>query len=190
MSFLDRLLGTSKPVKSKTENLFAMSTAIITLQTSLHLEPTNEGMLCFKAIDSLQFEELKRDMGELLRIRANDTASQMSAQADEYGFQWAVLRTKEFEDLVTTIHMLSEELKSRGFGEQLLASVFRFRDEQGRSVFWVYNYKRGAFYPFVPKAGQQRDNAYELRLATLMERELPMEKELERWYAIWGIPTS
>ncbi|MGH2411305.1 MAG: PspA-associated protein PspAB, partial [Chloroflexota bacterium] len=32
MSFLDRLLGTSKPVASKTEALFAMTTAVITLQ--------------------------------------------------------------------------------------------------------------------------------------------------------------
>jgi hypothetical protein len=189
MSFLDRLLGTSKPVASKTENLFAMSTAVITLQTSLHLEPTNEGMLCFSAIESVQFDELRRDITELLRIRANDTQSQMSARADEYGYQWAVLRTKEFEDLVTTIHMLSEELKARGFGDRLLASIFRFKDEEGRSVFWIYNYKRGAFYPFVPRPGQQRDNAYELRLSTMMGRELPIEKELERWYAIWGIPT-
>jgi hypothetical protein len=188
MSFLDRLLGTAKPVKTKTENLFALSTAVITLQTSLHLDPTNEGMLCFKAIDSVQFNDLKRDITELLRIRANDTAALMSAQTDEYGFQWAVLRTKEFEDLITTIHMLSEELKSRGFGDRLLSSVFRFRDEDGRSIFWIYNYQRGAFYPFVPRPGQQRDNAYELRLSTLVGRELPIEKELERWYAIWGLP--
>ena len=75
----------------------------------------------------MQFDELRRDITELLKIRANDTESQMRASADEYGFQWAVLRTKEFEDLVTTLHMISEELKARGFGEQLLASVFRFQ---------------------------------------------------------------
>ena len=188
MSFLDRLLGTAKPVQSKTDGLFAMSTAVVTLQTSLHLEPSLEGALCFKAIDSVQFDELRRDIVELLKIRANDTESQMRSSADEYGFQWAVLRTKEFEDLVTTIHMISEELKARGFGEQLLASVFRFKDETGRSVFWVYNYKRGTFYPFVPKPGQERDNVYELRLSSLMQREMPVEKELERWYAMWGMP--
>jgi len=188
VGFFARLLGVSKPVASKTENLFALSTAVITLQTSLHLDPTNEEALCFKAIDSVRFDELRRDIDELLKIRANDTAAQMDARADEYGFQWVVLRTKEFEDLVTTIHMVSEELKARGFGEQLLASVFRFTGEGGRSVFWVYNYKRGTFYPFVPKPGQQRDNAYELRLASMMEREMPIEKELERWYAMWGMP--
>jgi hypothetical protein len=190
MSFLERLLGTSKPVQSKTDGLFAMSTAVVTLQTSLHLEPFNEGALCFKAIESVQFDDLRRDITELLTIRANDTASQMSASADEYGFQWAVLRTKEFEDLVTTMHMISEELKARGFGEQLLAAAFRFKDENARSVFWVYNYKRGSFYPFVPRQGQQRDNAYELRLSSYMQRELPVEKELERWYAMWGMPFS
>lgn len=188
MGFFSRLLGTSKPVASKTENLFAISTAVITLQASLHLEPTNEGALCFKAIESADFDALKSDIDGLLRIRARDTASQMEARADEYGFQWMVLRTQQFEDLVTTIHVISEELKSRSFGEQLLASVFRFKGEDGRGVFWVYNYKRGAFYPFVPKPGQQRDNAYELRLSSFMAREMPIEKELERWYAMWGMP--
>ena len=43
--------------------------------------------------------------------------------------------------------------------------MFAFRDEQGKPLYWIYNYKRGAFYPFVPSGGeQQRDNERELRL--------------------------
>lgn len=187
MSFLDRLLGTSKPIASKTENLFAMTTAVITLQTSLAIEPTNQAALYFKAIDSSRFDELARDITELLKIRANETEAEMHARADEYGYQWIVLHTQQFEDLVTTLHLVSEELKSRGFGEQLLSAVFKFTSE-ARTVFWIYNYKRGTFYPYVPKGSQQRDNAYELRLDVAMSRELPMEKEKESWYAIYGLP--
>ncbi|HEY8285057.1 MAG TPA: hypothetical protein VIJ28_11785 [Chloroflexota bacterium] len=187
MSFLDRLLGTSKPVASKTEALFAMTTAVITLQTSLHLEPSNAAALCFKAIDVGRFEELKQDIEALLKIRAADTKSTMSTMTDTYGYQWIILQTEQFEDLVTTIHLMSEELKSRGFGEQLLSSVFKFTGD-GRNVYWIYNYKRGTFYPMVPTGGQTRDNAFELRLKTLMERELPIEPELERWYSLWGSP--
>ena len=29
---------------------------------------------------------------------------------------------------------------------------------------------------------------YELRLATMMKREMPIEEELERWYALWDAP--
>ena len=36
---------------------------------------------------------------------------------------------------------------------------------------------------------EQRDNATEMRLGTIMEEEgIPVEKSLEHWYALWGIP--
>lgn len=187
MGFLNRILGIQKPVASKMDNLFAMTSAVITLQTALGLTPTNEAALCFKAIESADFESLNRDIQELLKIRANDTEARMDAQSDEYGFQWAVLRTPQFEDLVTTTHVLGSELRDRGYGDRLLAAVFKFQGE-GRTVYWVYNYKRGTFYPFVPRGNGQRDNAYELRLQSQIGTELPVEKELERWYAMWGMP--
>jgi len=48
---------------------------------------------------------------------------------------------------------------------------------------------RRTFYPFVPLGrSKERDNALELRLSSAMEHELPIEKELERWYPMWDIP--
>jgi hypothetical protein len=67
--------------------------------------------------------------------------------------------------------------------------VFPFRDEASKPVYWIYNYKRGSFYPFVPAAGaQQRDSERELRLKAQIGAELPIEPELERWFPLWGIP--
>ena len=187
--FLDRLLGTQKPVASKTEGLFAMTTAVITLQTSLNLQPSDQAAFSFNAIEAARFEALQRDINELLQIRAKDTGatSSMHAFSDDLGYQWAIVQTAQFEDLVTTIHVISEELRSGGYGDRLSFAVFKFTGDS-RTVYWIYNYKRGKFYPFVPKGNQQRDNAYELRLATAMERELPMEKEYEYWYPVWGMP--
>jgi hypothetical protein len=189
MSFLDRLLGTQKPVASKTEGLFAMTTAVITLQASLNLVPSDQAAFSFSAIQAADFEALERDIADLLQIRARDTGTQsrMRTLNDDLGYQWAILQTEQFEDLVTTIHVVSEELRSRGYSDRLSFAVFKFTGDN-RTVYWIYNYKRGKFYPFVPRGNQQRDNAYELRLATAMERELPVEKELERWYAVWGMP--
>lgn len=50
-----------------------------------------------------------------------------------------------------------------------------------------FNFKQAAFYPFVPK-GKQKDSSYEFRLRSIMEKELPIEKEVERWYPLWDIP--
>ena len=71
----------------------------------------------------------------------------------------------------------------------ILAAVFAFRDEKDRPLYWIYNYKRGTFYPFVPSGGeQQRDNERELRLKAQIGQDLPVEPELERWFPLWGIP--
>jgi hypothetical protein len=41
----------------------------------------------------------------------------------------------------------------------------------------------------VPAGGeQQRDSERELVLKAQIGAELPVEKELERWFPLWGIP--
>jgi hypothetical protein len=53
----------------------------------------------------------------------------------------------------------------------------------------VYNVKRGKFYPLVLSGERERDNSAEMRLGGLMEEEsIPVERSLEQWYALWGIP--
>ncbi len=54
----------------------------------------------------------------------------------------------------------------------------------------VYGYKRGTFYPFAPREGKVRDNTLELRVQSMLAHELPLEPELERWYAVWDSPTG
>jgi hypothetical protein len=84
--------------------------------------------------------------------------------------------------------LVSQTLQEQGLGRQLLAAVFKFLEGE-RAVYWIYNYKRGSFYPLVPgSAERSRDNAAELRLRSLMERELPVEPDLQRWYPLWEIP--
>ena len=66
--------------------------------------------------------------------------------------------------------------------------MFRFESD-GKPVYLIYGYKRGAFWPFVPKGeGQQRDNARELELKAKLEEELPIEQDLSRWFATYGAP--
>ena len=84
--------------------------------------------------------------------------------------------------------MVGETFTEHGYGDRLLAAVFGFEYER-RKAYWVYNIKRGTFYPLVLAGERQRDNATEMRLAALMEEEkIPVEKSLEQWYALWGIP--
>jgi hypothetical protein len=100
-----------------------------------------------------------------------------------------VLSDPDFEDLVVGINAVSTALEAGGYSDRILAAVFPFEDEAGKRVYWIYNYKRGSFYPFVPAGGgQQRDSERELRLKAQIGGELPIEPELERWFPLWGIP--
>lgn len=189
MSFFDSLLGRTSPAPSRLEQLFAMSTAHITLQAKLELRSAGKAGICFKPVTSSAYGQTEREIEDLLRVSARTTGSGVRTSKDDYGFRWVIVEDPDFEDLVTTIHIVSQTLQEHGFGDQLLAALFHFRDSEDRSTFWVYSYKRGKFYPFVPAGtANQRDNARELHLRSVMEGELPVETELERWYPLWGAP--
>ena len=77
---------------------------------------------------------------------------------------------------------------ARASGPSSSASIFRF-DGGKHPVYWIYSYKRGAFWPFVPTGKEQeRDNAEELELKAKLEKELPIEPDLTRWFAMFDAP--
>ena len=185
MGILDTLLGRSRLPKPKPDKLFAMSTAYVTLNTNLNL--TSEGAgICFKPIEASRFQSAEIEIRELLQQSCKETNTQYSIKKDSYGYLWVILNDPDFEDLVATLYMVSETLKEHGFGELLLCAVFKFRGES--TVYWIYNYKQATFYPFVPAGNKKRDSSYEFRLRAIMEKELPVERDVERWYPLWDIP--
>lgn len=188
-SFLDALLGRGVgPVASKSEPIFAISTAEITLQTTLELQPTGRAALAFRGIENSHFQQMEREIRDLLALGARATGTEVSTASDSFGYRWVLLRDPDFPDLVTTMHLASSTLEEQGFGKALLAAAFEFRHAERGVVYWLYNFKRGTFYPFVPRPTRRRDNAFELRMKALLQGELPIEPELERWYPLWDIP--
>jgi hypothetical protein len=147
--------------------------------------------VCFKSLSAGEFVRAENELQQLLDAVAVESGSKISRQTDEFGFEWLVVHDGDFEDLVTTVHLVASELQSRGFGPQLLAAVFPFERkgfDAGR-VYWIYGFKRGAFWPFVPKGeGKERDNAEELELKAKLEQELPIEPDLSRWFAVFDAP--
>ena len=166
-----------------------MGKAAITLEVSLDLRPTGRAGVCFKSIEAGVFDELVREIEELLRATGGETGTTVRRLDDGLGFSWVVIEDPDLEDLVTTTHVVSQSLEERGFSEQLLCAVFGFDGPPG-AVDIVYGYKRGTFYPFAPREDKSRDNTLELRVQSMVASELPLEPELERWYAVWDAPTS
>ncbi len=188
MKWFDIILGRTRPVASSVENLFSMSTARISLAATLGASPTGRAGITFKPVEASDFDAAENELKGLLEITAKQSRTSSRMVGDRYGYAWVLFEDDGFENLVAALHMTSLTLREHGFEDQLLAAVFQFRDSHGREVYWIYNYKRGCFYPFVPLEDQKRDNAYELRLRALMEKEMPLEPELERWYPLWDLP--
>jgi len=190
MGFFDVLTGRRKlkqPVP--TDRVFAMSTAAVTLELELGLKSTGRAGIVFQPLSTADFGAVVRDMEEVVRGTGEETGTAITTHDDEFGYRWMILADPDFEDVVVGINAVSTALEAGGYGERVLAAVFAFADEAGRPVHWIYNYKRGAFYPFVPAEGaQQRDTERELRLKAQIGRELPVEPELERWFPLWGVP--
>jgi hypothetical protein len=187
MRLLDILLGRTRPARSQLDRLFAVSTAQLTLTVNQQLQLGERAGICFRPLAAARFEALRNEIEQLLKLSERTTGTAVVTQTDTYGFQWALLADPDFEDLVATIHMVSLSLEEQGAGDRLLAAVFKFLDG-AQPVYWIYNYKRGTFYPFIPTGDRRRDNASELRLAAALEHELPIEKDETRWYPLWGVP--
>lgn len=189
MGLLDVILGRRKLEAPAQDRLFALSTAYVTLETELGLRSRGVAGIVFQPLATADFQQIVHDMEEVVRATGGDAGTGVETHDDRFDYRWMVLRDPDFDDLVVGINAVSVALQGGGYGDRILCAVFAFEDERGRPLYWIYNYKRGAFYPFAPAGGeQQRDTERELRIKAQLGAELPVEAELERWFPLWGIP--
>ncbi|HEX3509858.1 MAG TPA: hypothetical protein VHT27_02045 [Solirubrobacteraceae bacterium] len=194
MGLRDILTGRHEVKGPAPDKLFAISTAYITLETEHQIAPTGAAAIVFQALATSEFEATIKDMEEVVRATGGDSGTTVSTSDDEYGYRWMTLRNPEgapsVEDLAVGINAVSGSIETAGHGDRLLCAVFAFSDAQKRPVYFIYNYKRGFWYPFVPDpaAEKTRLTERELQLKAQMGTEMPIEPEIERWFPLWGIP--
>jgi hypothetical protein len=191
MSLKDMLTGRHQVKGPAPDHLFAITTAYITLQTEHQIDPGGTAAIVFQPLATS--EATIREMEEVVKATGGETGTQVATQDDSFGYRWMVLRNPagapSVEDLAVGINAVSSSIEMGGHGERLLCAVFAFTDSNKRKLYFIYNYKRGFWYPFVPAGGaQERSTERELQLKAQMNGELPMEPELERWFPLWGIP--
>ncbi|MFG2598138.1 hypothetical protein [Streptomyces sp. NPDC048462] len=192
MGLLDTILGRSKPVRPDLDQLFAVPSAALTLQAATGFVPTGLGSVCFAGVEGATFARIQQDVRELLDADTASGGIPVEFSRDSYGYTW-LLASQPAEDtaaLVNDLHAVNTLLQDGGFGPQLLCSLIAFRDDQDRPLALVYLYKRGTFYPFapVPGSGEKRDNQLELQTRAALGDDLRVEKDLARWFPVWGAP--
>ena len=191
MGFLDTLLGRTKPVQPKLDDLFALPSAAVTLEAGAGFTPTGSGSVCFRPVEGRSFADVQKDVTELLDMSAGQEGGlPVEVSKDDYGFTWVVdsRMSSEVDALVTDLHAVNSALVDNGFGPQLLCTLVAFRDAEERRLALIYLFKRGTFYPFAPLAGEKRDNALELQVKGAIGPDLKWEQDLGRWFPVWGAP--
>jgi hypothetical protein len=170
------------------ERLFALTTAYVTLETSYGITTAGVGGIAVQALATADFKAVMKDTEDVVKATAGEFEATVESRDDAFGFRWVIVRTAEVENLVVGINGVSSSVEAGGYGERLLCAVFAFKDAGG-PINFIYNYKRGAWYPFVPAPGdRERNTERELQLKAQIGSELPIEPELERWFPLWGIP--
>jgi PspA associated protein B len=190
VGFLDALLGTKGKLKGPApDRLFAMTTANVTMETGLGLKTRGSAGVVFQPIGTADFKQMVAETEELLAGTAEETGTKIETHDDEYGYRWLILEDPDFDDLVVAMNTVSVELQGAGYGDRLLASAFAYEDENGKPVYFLYNFKRGKYYPFVPAPGDKaRNTEEELRIKAQLARDLPWEEDMARWFPLWDIP--
>ncbi len=172
------------------DDLFGMSTAYVTMEAELGYEPTGEAALCFSDVDSTAFRETVEEVREILAAAEEDTGTIADFREDSHGTQWIVVTADDFEDLVTSLYFGADTLIEGRYGSRLLAALFAFEateraGDPGHLVYWVYSFRRGAYYPFAPTGTNERNERVELKLSTLLDGELDVEDDRGYWYPLW-----
>lgn len=203
MGLLDALTGRHKVKGPAPDRLFAITTAYVALEAEHQIKPAGDAAIVFQALKTAEFEGAIKDMEEVVKATGGESGVQVHTEDDSFGYRWMVLDGAGVEDLAVGINAVSGSIETAGHGERLLCAVFAFQDAQRRPVYFIYNYKRGYWYPFVPAGATastsstrsygsdqtgERATERELQLKAQMSGELPIEPELERWFPLWGIP--
>jgi hypothetical protein len=184
----DVLFGRKKLKGPARDRLFALTTAAVTLDLECGLKTAGVGAVVFKPLSAGEFAQVDKDVEELLASVAASSGSTLERKKDTFGFEWVVVRDPDLEDQVTAVYAVGKEFSERGFGAQLLAAPFRFEGGD-HPVYWIYGFKTGTFWPFVPTGEkQERDNPRELQLKAQLEKELPIEPDLTKWFGLFDAP--
>lgn len=186
MGFLDAIFGRSTPPQADLEVLFSVPQAALSLQAQ-GFGVLGQGAVCFRDSEGSADDDVIAEVEQIIGL---DEGVTVERGRDDFGFTWlSVARpTEDIVSLTTDLHALNSSLADHGFGSALLCSTFLF-EHHDRPLALVYLFKRGTFYPFVPEPGvQRRDNALELQIRGIIASDVPVEKDLSRWLAIWGAP--
>ena len=121
MGFLETLFGRTPVPKAREDQIFAITTAWLTLQTAAGLEPCHRAGIVFRDLPAGRFDQLTADVKQLIGLESGDTGMQLQEHRDQFGFDWLILSGADVPDLTTALHGIAQSLMEQGLGDLHIA---------------------------------------------------------------------
>jgi hypothetical protein len=172
------VLGRPEPQRARADLVGGITAARFTFET--------EGLDMRAAGVAWQPPEPPLDC--LLEGLAEDPGLRAFRNDDEFGFRWLTLAGGNLDDLAIAVGLVAEMFERASRWEQLVCAGFGFERPRRPPVFWIYSFASGSFHAFVPVGPGRRDAREELRLHRVAARDLRLEPDPQRWYALWEMP--
>ena len=187
MGLWEAMRGRSRPPRNNLDALFLVPSAAVTLQTAAGFTPTGSGSVCYRAAAGAAFDQTQAEIVAL--VDDDPQTPEVTISRDAFGFTWLTVQgdPDDLAGLCADLHAVNATLEAQGFADGLLCSLVPFAGP-GQRFGLVYLYKQGTFYPFAPTGPDSRDNLLEISVRDHLAAELPMEKSLQRWLALWEAP--
>ena len=171
------------------------------LERDREVSPSRRAGLLFRPDAENEFlNGMGRELIHILNEGEGATKTAASLTDDEHGTSWVVFEDGNFTDLVSSVYTIGNAMIHNQAGANRIAAVFEFYRSAGSRTgetdwapgtigYWIYRYDRQRFYPFVPEGDEERNRPGELQISRMMRNaKISIEKELEEWRPIWGIP--
>ena len=125
-------------------------TAYVTLETEHeHHDARQGGDRLPAAGDGRLPADRQRHGGGRARHRRGDR-HELETSDDEFGYRWMIVRDPDLEDLAVGDQRGHRRARGRRLQRPRAVRRLRLRGPPKQPLYFIYNYKRGAWYPFVP----------------------------------------
>ena len=174
------------------ERLFALSTARVTLETELGLKSAGVGGRLLQAAVGRRVRA-RRERAAAAARRGRGRVG-LEDRAQDGRVRLRVADRPRRRPRGSRHDRAPGRLRARrraASAPQLLAAVFRFEGkgfDGGRSTGSTATSAARSGRSCRPATGKERDNAEELELKAKLEKELPIEQDLTRWFALFDAP--
>ena len=191
MGLLDTILGRSKPVRPDLDRLFALPSAVISLEAGAGFVPTGLGSVCFAGVEGGGFARIRDDVRELLDADNERADAPVEFSQDAYGYTWLLARHPPDDPPPSSMTCTRSTHCSRTAASGPSCCARWSVSAMPNSGLWRWSTSTSEA-PSIRsrrcRAREKRDSQRELQVKAVIGDDLRIESDLSRWFPVWGAP--